>query len=168
MYQSAPEQQGHGDGGHSHGCHGAEGEDGVVPPLAVLLLPGRTPHRGVLSGISHLNRFFFNSCPNSVYVYIAWERPIFHLAHCLSFSRWGADWGWPHANRPGYEHKGERDVWDKERWFSSGLLTSPATHNLGVRSSPGLWGVRGEGTSNKKYEGFRHTASTKTITSTNP
>ena len=29
-------------------------------------------------------------------------------------------------------------------------------------------GVRGEGTSNKKYEGFRHTASTKTITGTNP
>jgi hypothetical protein len=43
MYQSAPEQHGHGDGGHSHGCHGAEGEDGVVQPLAVLLLRGRTP-----------------------------------------------------------------------------------------------------------------------------
>ena len=59
MNQSASGQHGHGDGGHSHGCHGAEGEDGVVPPLAVLLLPGGTPHRGVLSGISRLNRVFF-------------------------------------------------------------------------------------------------------------
>lgn len=33
--------------GHSHDRPGAEGEDGVVPPLAVLLLPGGTsPRRG--------------------------------------------------------------------------------------------------------------------------
>ena len=36
--QSASGQHGHGDGGHGHGSLGAEGEDGVVPPLAVLLL----------------------------------------------------------------------------------------------------------------------------------
>jgi hypothetical protein len=42
--QSVSGQYGHGDGGHSHDWPGAEGEDGVVLPLAVLLLPGRTPH----------------------------------------------------------------------------------------------------------------------------
>lgn len=37
----------HGGVGHSHDRPGAEGEDGVVPPLAVLLLPGGTsPRRG--------------------------------------------------------------------------------------------------------------------------
>ena len=58
MNQSAPGQHGHGDGGHSHGCHGAEGEDCVVPSLAVLLLPGGTTHWGVLAGNSRLNRVF--------------------------------------------------------------------------------------------------------------
>ena len=38
---------GHGDGGHSYDWPGAEGEDGVVPPLAILLLPGGiSPRRG--------------------------------------------------------------------------------------------------------------------------
>ena len=66
MYQSAPGQHGHGGGGHGHGFPGAEGEDGVVPPLAVLLLPGRTPRlRGPLRDQSFKLSFFF-SCPNSL------------------------------------------------------------------------------------------------------
>ena len=37
----------HGGIGHSHDRPGAEGEDGVVLPLAILLLPGGTfPRRG--------------------------------------------------------------------------------------------------------------------------
>ena len=52
--QSAPGQHGHCDGGHGHGCLGAEGEDGVVPPVAVLLLPGGTLLMGVVSVNSRL------------------------------------------------------------------------------------------------------------------
>ena len=46
-HQSALGRYEHGGVGHSHDRPGAEGEDGVVPPLVVLLLPGRTsPRRG--------------------------------------------------------------------------------------------------------------------------
>ena len=64
--QSASGQHGHCDGGHGHGCLGAEGEDGVVPPLAVLLLPERTPRMGVVSVNSRLNRVFSFSYQNSL------------------------------------------------------------------------------------------------------
>ena len=56
--QSASGQHGHCDGGHGHGCLGAEGEDGVVPPVAVLLLPGGTLLMRVVSVNSRLNRVF--------------------------------------------------------------------------------------------------------------
>ena len=67
--QSASGQHGHGDGGHDHGSLGADGEDGVVPPLAVLLLHGRTPRMGVVSGNSRLNRVFSVFLPKfSLYI----------------------------------------------------------------------------------------------------
>ena len=56
--QSASEQHGHCDGGHGHGCLGAEGEDGVVLPVAVLLLSGMTFPMSVVSANSRLNRVF--------------------------------------------------------------------------------------------------------------
>ena len=46
-HQSALGQYEHGGVGHGHDRSRAEGEDGVVPPLVVLLLPGGTsPRRG--------------------------------------------------------------------------------------------------------------------------
>ena len=56
--QSASGQHGHCDGGHGHGCLGAEGEDGVVPPVAVLQLSGGTLLMRVVSVKSRLNRVF--------------------------------------------------------------------------------------------------------------
>ena len=56
--QSASGQHGHCDGGHGHGCLGAEGEDGVFPPVAVLLLSGMTLPMRVVSANSRLNRVF--------------------------------------------------------------------------------------------------------------
>ena len=71
--QSASGQHGHCDGGHGHGCLGAEGEDGVVPPVAVLLLPGGTLLMGVVSVNSRLNRVF-SFLPKIFYVHKARER----------------------------------------------------------------------------------------------
>ena len=71
--QSASGQHGHCDGGHGHGCLGAEGEDSVVPPLAVLLLPGMTLLMGVVSVIICLNRVF-SFLPKMFSVHRARER----------------------------------------------------------------------------------------------
>ena len=56
--QSVSGQHGHCDGGHGHGCLGAEGENGVFPPVAVLLLSGMTLPMRVVSANSRLNRVF--------------------------------------------------------------------------------------------------------------
>ena len=42
MNQSASGQHGRHDGGHSHGCLGAEGKDRIFPLVAVLLLSRMT------------------------------------------------------------------------------------------------------------------------------
>ena len=64
--------------GHSHGCHGAEGEDCVVP--------GGTTHWGVLAGNSRLKQSIFNFLVKILFVYRAGGRSIFHLAHFGFFS----------------------------------------------------------------------------------
>ena len=56
--QSASGQHGHCDGGHGHGCLGAEGEDRLFPPVAVLLLSKMTLPMRVVLATSRLNRVF--------------------------------------------------------------------------------------------------------------
>ena len=82
--QSASGQHEHGDGGHGHGCLGAEGEDSVVPPLAVLLLPGRTLLMGVVSVNSRLNRVLLFLPKISLYIEQG-KGSIFLLGSLLSF-----------------------------------------------------------------------------------
>ena len=83
--QSASGQHGHCDGGHGHGCPGAEGEDGVVPPLAVLLLPGWTPRRGVVSVNSRLNQVFSLYIEQGKGLSFAWLNFGFFLLLTLTF-----------------------------------------------------------------------------------
>ena len=73
--QSAPGLYGHGDGGHSHDWPGEEGEDGVFPPLAILLLPGGTSlWRGPLWDQSLKTEIL--SCKNSLSVYRAGRKSL--------------------------------------------------------------------------------------------
>ena len=89
--QSASGQHEHGDGGHGHGCLGAEGEDSVVPPLAVLLLPGRTLLMGVVSVNSRLNRVF-SFLPKIFFVHRARERV--YLSAWLTFGLFTLNFGY--------------------------------------------------------------------------
>ena len=56
--QSASGQHGHCDGGHGHGCLGAEGEDRLFPLVAVLLLSRMTLCMRVVLATSRLKRVF--------------------------------------------------------------------------------------------------------------
>ena len=56
--QSAFGQHGHCDGGHGHGCLGAEGEDRLFPLVAVLLLSRMTLPMRVVLATSRLKRVF--------------------------------------------------------------------------------------------------------------
>ena len=80
--QSASGQHGHCDGGHGHGCLGAEGEASVVPPVAVLLLSGMTLPMRVVSANSRLNRVF--SLLLKIYMYIGQEKGSIFLLGSLS------------------------------------------------------------------------------------
>ena len=101
MNQSASGQHEHGDGGHGHGCLGAEGEDSVVPPLAVLLLPGMTLLMGVVSVISRLNRVS-SFLPKIFSVHRARERV--YLSAWLTFGLFTLNLGY-FATYPNHELK---------------------------------------------------------------